>query len=138
MLLAELNKQIETWFHCVMGPATAYFEIPTNSEVGTLRFVYQMIGFQMTCQAKVPDDLREAQEKLLQRMYREFETAYKSFELPDDPNQIRYQPIVFWRRKLEFLMENGHARLSCRLVIPGYQFPRSATPDEGSWEWPPP
>lgn len=136
MLLDDLNKQIEKWFHCMEGPPLAYFEIPTTRELGTYRFVYQMIGYQMATPFQTPDDIRRAQDALVTYLHRDFEAAYRSFTLPDDPNELRTLPLLFWRRKLGFTVEEGFARLSCRLVIPGYMFPKSSCPDEGSWTWP--
>ncbi len=112
----------------MVGPPRAYFEVPLRPITADerdpqdyIRFVYQVVVFQML--ANTPDLMREAQDKLVRRLRAEFEGALVGYEEND-------QPLLFWRRPLKFTMEGGFARLDCRLVIPGYEFPAEARPDE--------
>lgn len=111
--IEELLSWVEGHFHAVMGPPTAYFELPMGpGPISHARFVYATLKCR---ELGRKDDLGP---RLVDWLYRQLVTAHEVVV-----NNCSTKPLLFWRRLpvIEQTETEGTAwtGLYCRLVIPG-------------------
>lgn len=125
--LVWLGAQFTSHFHCVDGPAKAYFEIPLPPEfVARLGGPTQMIVTYQTFRVAMlgdPDDLA-ARNALVRQSWDTYFQPVVDMLLARYPFYDRANMILFWRRRPHIEpLANGGMALNFRLTLPGITIP---------------
>ncbi len=115
---AYLVKKFENNFHCMVGPARAYFYVNGDREHEGVRVAYKtfaVIASEDTplSRANLVDLIWDASFQPVVEELREL-----------DPERLPEDNVLFWRKLPHFEpTDNGGVKLRMRLAIPGVRIP---------------